>query len=454
MYKKNKEIPSFYRQLFALVLPIAIQNLISAMVNSVDVLMLGYVSQSAIAAVSLANQVMFILNIFITGLGSGIAMLVSQYWGKKDTKTIEHTLGIALRFSMPISFLFCLAAILIPGQIMFIFTNDLRLIELGSAYLRILALSYVFMGFSQMYLCMMRSIERARFAMITSISAVFINIILNASFIFGLCGIPKLGLEGVALATTIARAFEVIVCAVDNQRPRAVHFHLKNIFHAEHLLFQDFLRYSLPAVGNECVWGVAFLLYSVIMGHLNEDIVAANSIVTVVRDLFAVVGFGIAYGGAIILGKTIGEGKPEQAKEDAGRLIRVTLVSGLIGAALLILARPFAMSAVALTETAAAYLSQMLLISCYYLIGQLINTCLICGIFRAGGDSKFGLICDVVCMWFVMVPVGFIAAFVLKLPPMVVYFILCCDEFVKMPFVIRHYKKGTWLQDITREFPQ
>ena len=449
---KTKEMPSFYRQLFALVLPIAIQNLISAMVNSVDVLMLGYVSQSAIAAVSLANQVMFILNIFITGLGSGIAMLVSQYWGKKDTKTIEHTLGIALRFSMPISLLFCLAAILIPRQLMFIFTNDLNLIELGSTYLRVLGLSYVFMGFSQMYLCMMRSIERARFAMVTSTSAVFINIILNACFIFGLCGMPKLGLAGVALATTIARAFEVIVCVIDNQRPRDVHFHFKNIFHAEHLLFQDFLRYSLPAVGNECVWGVAFLLYSVIMGHLNEDIVAANSIVTVVRDLFAVVGFGIAYGGAIILGKTIGEGKPEQAKEDAGRLIRVTLISGLIGAALLLLARPFALSSVSLTETASAYLSQMLLISCYYLIGQLINTCLICGIFRAGGDSKFGLVCDIICMWFVMVPVGFIAAFVLKLPPMAVYFILCCDEFVKMPFVIRHYKNGTWLQDITREF--
>ena len=108
-------------------------------------------------------------------------MLVSQYWGKKDTKTIEHTLGIALRFSMPISLLFCLTAILIPRQLMFIFTNDLNLIELGSTYLRVLGLSYVFMGFSQMYLCMMRSIERARFAMVTSTSAVFINIILKVA---------------------------------------------------------------------------------------------------------------------------------------------------------------------------------------------------------------------------------------------------------------------------------
>ena len=450
----KREIPAFYRQLFVLVLPIAIQNLISAMVNSVDVLMLGYVSQSAIAAVSLANQVMFILNIFITGLGSGIAMLVSQYWGKKDTRTIEHILGIALRFSVPISMLFCVAAIVLPSQIMHIFTNDTNLITLGSRYLRILGVSYVLMGFSQMYLCMMRSIERVKFSTITSVCAVLVNIILNACFIFGLLGIPKLGLIGVAFATTVARAFEVVVCVIDNQRQKEVHFHIGSLFYSEPLLFRDFLKYSLPAVANECVWGVAFLLYTVIMGHLNEDIVAANSVVTVVRDLFAVVGYGIAYGGAIILGKTIGEDAMDRAREDASRLIRVTLISGAAGAILLYLTRPLIFTMVSLSDTANVYLEQMLFISCYYLIGQLINTCLICGVFRAGGDSRYGLICDIICMWGVMVPAGFLAAFVWKLSPITVYFILCLDEFVKMPFIFYHYKKGTWLQNITRDFPE
>lgn len=448
----KKEIPSFYKQLYVLVLPIAIQNLIGAMVNSVDVLMLGYVSQSAIAAVSLANQVMFILHIFITGLSSGIAMLVAQYWGKKDTRTIEHILGISLRFSIPISFLFSLATALIPGKIMLIFTNDTNLIALGSSYLRILSISYLFMGFSQMYLCMMRSIERVKFSTITSTCAVLINIVLNACFIFGFLGFPKLGLVGVALATTIARAFELVVCIWDTFQKREVHFHVGDIFASASLLFRDFLKYSMPALGNECVWGVAFMLYSVIMGHLNEDIVAANSVVTVVRDLFAVVGFGIAYGGAIILGKTIGEGNMKEARKDARRLIKTAMLSAIVGACLLLLFRPLTFSFVTLSATATKYLNQMLLISCYYILGQITNTCLICGVFRAGGDSKFGLICDIISMWVVMVPAGFLAAFFFKLPPMAVYFILCCDEFVKMPFVIWHYKKGKWLQNITRDF--
>lgn len=435
-----------------MVLPIVIQNLISAMVSSVDVLMLGYVSQSAIAAVSLANQVMFILQIFITGLASGIAMLVAQYWGKQDTRTIEHILAISLRFSVPISLLFSLGTLLFSDNIMLFFTNDANLIALGASYLRILSISYLFMGFSQMYLCMMRSIERVKFSTFTSSIAVLINIILNACFIFGLCGLPKLGLIGVALSTTIARAFELVVCLIDNQMERLVHFRIRDVFLSSPLLYRDFLKYSLPALGNECVWGIAFMFYSVIMGHLNEDIVAANSVVTVIRSLFAVVGFGIAYGGAIILGKTIGEGKPEQAKKDAFYLIMTALASGILGAAFLLLLRPCTFLFVSLSSTANAYLDQMLLISCYYLVGQIINTTLICGIFRAGGDSKFGLICDLITMWFVMVPAGFIAAFMLHLPPMAVYFILCCDEFIKMPFVIWHYKKGTWLQNITREF--
>lgn len=449
---KNRQLPSFYTQLYVLVLPIAIQNLIGAMVNSVDVLMLGYVSQSAIAAVSLANQVMFILHIFITGLSSGIAMLVAQYWGRKDTRTIEHILAISLRFSIPISMLFSLGTALIPNQIMLIFTDDTNLITLGSSYLRILSISYLFMGFSQMYLCMMRSIERVKFSTITSSSAVLLNIILNACFIFGFCGLPKLGLIGVAMATTIARAIELIICIIDNQLERQVHFKIRDVFTSLPILYHDFLKYSMPALGNECVWGIAFMLYSVIMGHLNEDIVAANSVVTVVRDLFAVVGFGIAYGGAIILGKTIGEGNMELARKDAFRLIKTALASGILGALLLLIFRPFTFMFTSLSDTANAYLNEMLLISCYYLLGQITNTTLICGIFRAGGDSRFGLICDIITMWFVMVPAGFIAAFVLKLPPMAVYFILCCDEFVKMPFVIWHYKKGKWLQNITRDF--
>ena len=200
------------------------------------------------------------------------------------------------------------------------------------------------------------------------------------------------------------------------------------------------------------VWGLAFTMYSVIMGQMGEALVAANSVVTVARNIFSVVGFGIAYGGAIILGKTIGAGKLEKAREDASKLVKISAISGIIGGLLLIIVRPIILNIVNLSELSTHYLNIMLWINSYYIVGQILNTCAICGVFRAGGDSKFGFIIDTIFMWIIMVPIGLLCGFYWKLPPMIVYFILCCDEFIKYPIVYFHYKRGKWLKDITRNF--
>ena len=206
----------------------------------------------------------------------------------------------------------------------------------------------------------------------------------------------------------------------------------------------------MPAVGNELVWGAAFAMYSVIMGHLGEDIVAANSVVNTVRQLGSVLCFGMAYGGAIVVGKYMGAGDMEVAERNASRLARVTIFSGVLGAVLLLCCYPILPYIADLNETAAHYRNVLLFINSYSLIGASINTVLICGIFRAGGDAKFGFVADCINMWAVSVPLGLLAAFVLKLPPLWVYFILFLDEFEKMPFVIRHYYKKGWLRNITR----
>ena len=186
------------------------------------------------------------------------------------------------------------------------------------------------------------------------------------------------------------------------------------------------------------------------MGHLNADVVAANSVASTVRNLCTVVCFGISAGGTVLIGKEIGENRLEDAKKDSGRLLKVSVISGIITGVIIILARPIVFECFILTERAYEYLNFMLLISSYYVIGQIFNTVTIAGIFRAGGDSRFGLICDTIDMWVVSVPLGFLAAFVFELPPMVVYFILCLDEFWKIPFVIKHYKSYKWLMNITR----
>ena len=452
MYTATKGSSSFNKDILRLAVPIVLQNIVTTAVNSADVIMLGFVGQDALSAGSLANQVMFILNLVYTGISSGVIMLAAQYWGKKDTKTIEHIMGIGMQLSMFISSMFFIMAFFFPHILMRIFTNDINLITSGIPYLRMVSFSYLFMSFSQVYLCAMRSIERVHFSTVTNAVALILNIIFNAVFIFGLFGAPKLGILGVALATVIARAVEFTICVIDNFIPKAIHFHIKNILEVNKILFFDFMKYSLPAFGNEIVWGVAFSMYSVIMGHLDSDIVAANAVVVVARNLGTVACFGIADAGAIILGKSIGSGNTDTIKSDSSHFVKITSMSAVVGGIVIFLLRPVFFTMADLTPTAQSYLSIMLFINMYYIVGQAFNTAMICGVFRSGGDSKWGFFCDIIDMWCYSVPLGFISAFVLKLPPMWVYFLICTDEFVKIPFVYKHYKSYKWLKNITRDF--
>ena len=192
-------------------------------------------------------------------------------------------------------------------------------------------------------------------------------------------------------------------------------------------------------------------MYSVILGHLGTDAVAANSLVVVVRNLGTVLCFGTASAGGILLGNVMGEGNMERAKEYASKLLKLTIITGAIGGVLILIATPFVLCFASLTKTAMYYLKYMLIINSYYVMGAAVNTTLIAGVFRSGGDTRFGLICDTVDMWCYAVPLGFIAAFVLKLPVLIVYFLLCTDEFVKWPWVIKRYRSGKWLKNITRD---
>ena len=447
-----EEKKQFYHDLSVIVGPIALQNLITAAVGSADVIMLGYVGQTALAASSLAGQIMFVLMLFFTGISSGLIMLTSQYWGKKDTYSIETLAGIAFRISCPVGFVFSSTAFFFPKALMNVFTDDTALISTGAEYLRYVSFSYFFMSFSQVYQAVLKSIERVRTVTVITMLTFALNIFLNASFIFGFAGIPKMGIKGVALATSIARAVELIICMAAAGRIQEVHLVPSIIVRRNAVLFRDYVHYSLPALGNEFIWGAAFAMYSVILGHMGEDIVAANSVVNVARNLASVLCFGMAYGGAILLGKEIGSGKLELAKRNASRLWKSTAIAGIAAALILQMLRPLIYKMADLTPAAQSDLNWLLFINSLSIFGAAVNTVIICGIFRAGGDARFGFILDCIIMWCVSVPLGFICAFVLKLPPVLVYFILYLDEFEKMPAVIRHYRSGTWLQNITREF--
>lgn len=453
---KRRERRDFYKMTLRITLPIVLQNLMDTAVNAADVVMMSFVSQAALSASSLANQVYFILLCIFFGLSAGTSVMASQYWGKGDVRTIEKVVALAIRLAVGVSLVFAAAAFFAPGALMRIFTSDPELIDAGRLYLRAVSASYVFNAFCNIYLCSMRCVERVNMSAAVHFIAVVMNVALNACFIFGVGPFPKLGIVGVALATTITRALEMIICILDSKFKGIVKLRIRDFFARNWQLMKEFLKYALPSMGNDMIWGLATTIYSVIMGHLSSDMVAANSLNGTVRNLATVVCFGLSGSAVIILGKTMGDNRLEDARRYAGRFVRLSIITAVVGGLIILALRPVLLSLTdggyfKLSGQAKEYFSTMLLISSYYVVGMSLNTMLVCGVYRAGGDVKFGLIMDACTMWGYAVPAGLLCAFVFKIPPMWVYFVLCLDEFVKIPVIARHYFKFNWLKNITRE---
>lgn len=443
---------SFYKSLFVLAFPLLLQNLMNSAVSAADTLMLGFVGQSQLAASSLAGNLQFLVNMFIYGIGSGSSVLIAQYWGRKDHDTIERTIGIALRFTLVIGLIFSCAAVFAPAAVMRIYTTDAELIHYGIQYLRIVGFGYLLNSFTQVYISSQRAMERVMFGTMVNMVAMVLNVILNACFIFGAGPFPALGIVGVAIATLISQITSFVISVYDASRTgRPVRIRIAYLFSQKKELFRDFVKYTLPALGNDFSWGLGFSMYSVILGRLGSDIVAANSYAGTIRSLSTVLCFALANACAIIMGKTLGENRLDEARAQGRRFLILSIVTGCLAGLAILTVRSLVVGNVNLTGTATEYLNIMLLISSVNVIGQSVNTMCMCGIFRSGGDTRYGFICDTCVMWIYGVSLGLLCAFVFKIPAIWVYFVLFMDETIKMlPNFIRYTQKK-WVRNITRD---
>lgn len=443
---KNKELKN---EIIRLALPIAFQQFMLALVSASDAVMLGRLQQDAMSAVSLATQVTFVLNLFLAAVVIGENLYVAQYYGKKDYAMISETFRLVLMLAGIITIIFTVCTLAFPGKIMYLFTNDTELIRMGSDYLRIAGISYLFLGVSQVSMTLMKNCGAVGMSTFLSMVAVILNIVLNAVFIFGLCGVPRMGIQGAALATVIATVIQaawsfgyVII------KRKQVQFLKARISSG---LWKGFREKTAPVLFNELAWGGGFTMYSVILGHMGSDAVAANGIANISKNLIICFCMGLGSAGSIVVGNLLGANRLEEAKE-AGKMATVfSVISGIISGVILIALSPLIVYATGLTPQAQSYLQKMLLICAYYLAGKSVNCMTVGGIFTAGGDTKFGMICDTVTLWCVTVPIGALCAFVFKLPVMVVYFVLNLDEIIKLPAVFIHYRKYKWVKNITTE---
>ena len=438
---------SLRKEIVRLAFPIALQQFMTALVGACDAIMLGKLSQDAMSAVSLATQVTFVFNLFMFAFMAGENMFVAQYYGKGDYKGSSQVFSLVTKICGCIAVVFLAGALFFPEQIMRILTNEETLIVLGSEYLRMIGISYVFSGIAQTFLAIMKNCGAVNMSTLINGVMVILNIVLNAVFIFGLSGFPKMGIKGAALATVLATVVQFlwsvgyVLCRI-----RAVKFSLRS---CEKKLFGRFWQKAVPLLINNLAWGIGFSMYSVIMGHLGTDAVAANGIANISKNLVVCFCLGLGNAGSIIVGNRLGADRLQEAKEAGGTLTRTAIIAGIVSGLVLIALSPFITKMVDLTPTARGYLQKMLLISSYYIAGKSVNCMTIGGIFAAGGDSKFGMLCDSVTLWCITVPLGCICAFILKLPVMVVYFVLNLDEIIKLPVVYKHYKKYKWIKNLT-----
>ncbi len=440
---------AFIKKLFSLVLPIAFQQLMLAAVSASDAIILGFISQDEMAAVSLATQITFVENLFLSAMTIGLSLLAAQYWGKKDIYSVERIFSYVAKCTVAGCSLFFLISLCFPTFLMRIFTNEQVLVQGGAQYLHIVSPAYLLTGVSQVYLCLLKNTDDAKSAGVISAVCMTMDMLMNVVFIFGLFGLPKMGIVGAALSTTVARLFETIWCVWKATKRRGATIRWRYIFQIDNEGQKTFWRYTAPVLGNELVWGLGFASYTVIMGHLGGDAVAANSIANIVKNLVACFCLGLGSGGGILLGNELGAGNLERAKEYGGKLCKISIMGGILSGVVLLGITPLVLQITRLTLRAQEYLRYMLIVCSYYMIGKSINSTTIAGIFCAGGDSKFGLLCDIVVMWGIVIPLGVFAAFLLKLPVAIVYFLLSLDEFLKIPAVYRHYKKYKWVKNLT-----
>lgn len=448
---RSNETKAFYKMAFSLIMPMAIQNLINTGISSIDVLMLGRVSETVLSAASLASQVQFIMSLIFFGLTSGAAVLTAQYWGKQDKESIIKIMGICMRFSLSVAVFFTLVVLVFPAQIMGIFTNEQPVIDQGVKYLRIISLSYIFMSITMIYLNIMRSVERVVVSTVVYLISLVSNVIIASLLIFGMFGAPKLGIQGSAIATLASRGIELIVVIIYAAKfNHVLRFKPSSLFLRDKNLFHDFLYYSIPVTLNELMWGSGVALNSVVIGHLGSSVVSANSVTQIARQLAMVIAFGLANATAICIGKAIGENNLDTAKIYGNRFLKLSILTGIFGAVMILIARPIAMSALSLTPITREHLSVMMYVMSYFCIAQSINTTLVVGVFRGGGDTRFGLVLDTTTMWCGSILFGAIAAFLFKWSVPVVYMILMSDEIIKIPFTLLRFKSKKWLNNVTR----
>lgn len=441
----------FYQMLFRLSVPIALQSVISYSVNLMDTIMLGSLGETAISASALANQLFFIYTIASVGIsGSGI-VLCCQYWGKGDVAAIRRIIAMTSKAAIGFAAAFTALAMFFPAQIMGIYTSDPVVIAAGVSYLRIVSITYIFYGLSSNFLNILRSVETVKISTYIYCVSFVTNVFFNYLFIFGNWGAPKLGIVGAAIGTLIARLVEfTIVLVYLLAFERKVRFRPHMLRYWDKILLKDMLHYGLPVLFNETLWAVGISIHSIILGHMGSDVVAANSICSVVYQMTTSAILGAANASAVVIGKIIGTRDYAYARTCAYRLRTVYFYIGIGCSAIMLLVRKPVVSLYNVQESTRLLASDLMAVYAVIIFFMAFACSFLMGVFRGSGDTRFALYTDIGCLWSA-IPLGLLAAFVFKWPALAVCALLRLDMPLKAILCLLRLRGNKWIKNVTRD---
>ena len=444
---------NFYKLILSIALPIAIQNLITFSVSLIDTMMLGALGEVQLSAASIGNNLFFILTVLIFGLAGGSNILISQYWGKGDVNTIHKILSIMYRACIIIVAVFVAIATILPEEFMRIYTSDIRVIEEGAIYLRIISIGYIFYALTNATIMMLRSVKTVKISLVVYSVSLMVNAIFNYIFIFGKFGVPALGVKGAAIATVMARIVEFLIVIIFMVKyENKICLRAKHLLKVDKIILKDFMVNCTPVLFNEFLWSTGSTMISIIIGRLGTETVAANSISNVVFQFVTVFIFGLSNATAVIIGNTIGEGKNEKAKEYSRTVGVLSILMGIMAGVVILLIRPIVVDFYNVSQTTKDIAIQIMNSMSIIVIFQSFGITLMMGVLRGGGDAKFVLVNDIIFLWLVAIPCGFLTAFILKWPIAAVFFVVKSDEIIKSIIATIRVLSGKWVRNVTRDF--
>ena len=459
---EKKEASDFYKKVFTLALPIAFQSFITVGVNMLDTMMVGSLGDDPLTATSLANSFISVFQILCMGLGMGASVLVSRYWGMKNSdeadedsrnagRALKQTVCLMLRLNISLAAVFAVLTLLIPGPIMETYSNESHIIDLGIRYFRFSVPTYFFVGLSLVITIVLRSIGQVLYPLIVSIGAFAVNLCMNYCLIFGKFGFPRMEVAGAALGTLCARVFEfVFIFGYLVFYDKKIGFRVRDLFMKTGSLIREYIRICIPVLISDGILAFGTNAVAMVIGHLEGSIAPANAITSVTQQLSTVVIQGVSQAGAIVTGITLGEGNRDRTMKQGYRFFRLGIILGLISAAFIII---FSDAIIGFykdvtPETARTAGDLMKAIS-LIIVFQGTNSIMTKGVLRGGGDTKMLMITDNIFLWALAIPLGIIAGFVLKLPAFWIYICLKSDQIVKTVWAFLRLRSGKWIKKIS-----